>query len=136
MQKLLREALRGRGERHVGQCAQIHRARRNGEARFQLADDTGGELLCHKFMSDGGDADADAREIDKQTVCAGLQLGLDRRAELEKVFLQIHARGCLAVEQDQRERCDLGGGIDMRKIAGVVRGGDKARVRFDAGNVE
>ena len=135
LQKLARKAFGGGAERYIGERTQIHRARRNGKVGFQLADRSCGKLFADKFPRHRGDAHADARKVNEQAVRAGFQLRLDGGAVSEEEFFQMYARGRLAVKQDQRKRSELRRGVDMVKIAGIAGGSDKARVRFETGNV-
>ena len=54
---------------------------------------------------------------------------------MEEVFFKVSARGGLLFKKNERECGDLLGRVGAGEVAGVVRRGDKAGMRFKAGDV-
>lgn len=88
-----------------------------------------------EFARDARNAEANLRQVDKKAARAELDLRREPDAALEEVFFKVSARGGLLFKKNERECGDLLGRVGAGEVAGVVRRGDKAGMRFKAGDV-
>lgn len=88
-----------------------------------------------RFARDSRNAEANLRQVDKKAARAELDLRREPDAALEKVFFKVSARGGLLFKKNERECGNLLGRVGAGEVAGVVRRGDKAGMRFKAGDV-
>lgn len=95
----------------------------------------GGELALDEFARDARNAEANLRQVDKKAARAELDSGVSLDAALEEVFFKVSARGGLLFKKNERECGDLLSRVGAGEVAGVVRRGDKAGMRFKAGDV-
>ena len=78
-----------------------------------------------KLLRDSGHAEADGRQVYQQASGAQLDLRVQMQTVLQEILFQKQPGGRLPLQQDQRELGNLLQGIDMVKVAGILRPGHK-----------
>ena len=120
--------------RNAAQNAHIHAAGWDLKGGLQLPQTAALQILADELLRYAGHAEANGGQIHQQAAGAQLDLRIQPQTVLQEVLFQIQTGAGLALQQDQRKIRDLGQGIDMAEVAGILRTRHKNRMGGEAGD--
>ena len=120
--------------RNAAQNAHIHAAGWDLKGGLQLPQTAALQILADELLRYAGHAEANGGQIHQQAAGAQFDLRIQPQTVLQEVFFQIQTGTGLALQQDQGKIRDLGQGIDMAEVAGILRTRHKNRMGGEAGD--